>query len=135
MACILDTLAGLGNAGDARPRSSLAPWATRIALLAIALAFVPGAAAQSGEQGEPSGERTAQESATSPPELTNLRYTEDYSYLRDAAKRTGAWWEPFKFIPLDSSGTSYLTLGAELRFREEGYWNFNWGEVPADNYQ
>jgi hypothetical protein len=36
---------------------------------------------------------------------------------------------------LDPTGTSYLTLGAELRFREEAYWNFNWGEVPVDNYQ
>jgi hypothetical protein len=23
----------------------------------------------------------------------------------------------------------------ELRLREEAYWNFNWGEVPVDNYQ
>jgi hypothetical protein len=103
--------------------------------LAAALVIVPAAIAQSAGQGQPSGEQSASEGPSVPPELTNLRYTEDYSYLRDPAKRTGTWWEPFKYIPLDASGTSYLTLGAELRFREEAYWNFNWGEVPVDNYQ
>ncbi|WP_445504080.1 alginate export family protein [Microvirga sp. G4-2] len=114
---------------------SILSYASKAAFLALALAAIPEAVAQSSGQGDPSGEQSAAESPPSPPELTNLRYTEDYSYLRDPSKRTGAWWEPFKFIPLDASGTSYLTLGAELRFREEAYWNFNWGEIPVDNYQ
>ncbi|RZN33756.1 alginate export family protein [Bradyrhizobium sp. Leo121] len=64
-----------------------------------------------------------------------MRYDEDYSYLRDPAKRTGAWWEPFKYIPLDLNGGAYLTLGLELRFREEAYGNFNWGQLPVNEYQ
>jgi hypothetical protein len=106
-------------------------WAAKAVLLTLALATGPEAAAQSA----PAGPETAHDTPVPPPGLTNLRYTEDYSYLRDPANRTGAWWEAVKFIPLDPSGKSYLTLGAELRFREEAYWNFNWGEVPVDNYQ
>jgi hypothetical protein len=118
-----------------RFRSVVAPRASRAALLAIALATVSEAGAQSAGETAPASEQSAPGSPASPPGLTTLRHTEDYSYLRDPSKRTGAWWEPFKYIPLDASGTSYLTLGAELRFREESYWNFNWGEVPVDNYQ
>jgi hypothetical protein len=66
-----------------------------------------------------------------PPEFENSRYGEDYSYLRDPANRTGAWWESFKFIPLDPNGTSYLTLGADLRVRYERYINNLWGDAPA----
>ena len=110
-------------------------WAAGATLLAVTLAAVPSAVAQSAGTGQSSGKQGTSESPSTPPKLTNLRYTEDYSYLRDPSKRTGAWWEPFKYIPLDASGTSYLTLGAELRFREEAYWNFNWGEVPIENYQ
>jgi Alginate export len=115
--------------------SAVPSWAAGATLLAVALAAVPSAIAQSAGKDQPSGEQEASESPSAPPKLTNLRYTEDYSYLREPSKRTGAWWEPFKYIPLDASGTSYLTLGAELRFREEAYRNFNWGEVSVDNYQ
>lgn len=71
-----------------------------------------------------------------PPEFDNRRYTEDYSYLRDPQKWTGAWWEPLKFIPLDSTGSRYLTLGADFRLRYEHYVNRNWGDPPepTDGY-
>jgi hypothetical protein len=108
---------------------------TAAALMTAALVFGSEAAAQALPNTASANEQTVHEGPASPPALTNLRYTEDYSYLRNPANRTGAWWEPVKYIPLDPSGTSYLTLGAELRFREEAYWNFNWGEVPVDNYQ
>src|SRR3954447_11666931 len=36
--------------------------------------------------------------AAGPPAITSLRYTEDYSYLRDRENRTGNWWEAYKFI-------------------------------------
>jgi hypothetical protein len=55
--------------------------------------------------------------ATSPPDPPRMgrqRYTEDYSYLRDPAKRSGAWWEPFKFVPLNSQGRFYITAGAGI---------------------
>ncbi|PKA39998.1 alginate export family protein [Rhizobium sullae] len=113
----------------------IVPWAMGAAAsLLIALATVSQADAQSVSQDEQPGNQATQETI-SPPPLTALRYTEDYSYLRDPSKRSGAWWEPYKYIPLDESGVSYLTFGAEVRFRTEAYWNFNWGEVPIDNYQ
>ena len=71
-----------------------------------------------------------------PPPLTTLRYDEDYAYLRNPAARTGAWWEPLKYVPLNAAGNVYVTLGAELRLRYEGFENNNWGQepVPDDGY-
>jgi hypothetical protein len=112
-----------------RCRSFVAPFAAAAALIAVALVAIPVASAQSKNSSGTIPETVAA------PELTNSRFDEDYSYLRDPANRTGAWWEPFKYMPLDASGDVYLTLGQEFRLREEAYWNFNWGEVPIDNYQ
>lgn len=64
-----------------------------------------------------------------PPELTPLRYVEDYAYLADPAKRMGEWWEPFKYVPLGSPD-AYLTTGADLRVKYEGYDNNLWGSAP-----
>jgi hypothetical protein len=66
-----------------------------------------------------------------PPAITALRYTEDYGYLREAKNRSGAWWEPLKFIPLDASGRVYLTLGDEVRVRYEHVWDNQWGAAPV----
>lgn len=95
----------------------------------IAVAISPHTSAQSADAGGVDGGSAAL------PKLTNQRYNEDYSYLRDPANRTGTWWEKFKYIPLDITGNAYLTLGLEFRLREEAYRNFNWGEVSVDNYQ
>jgi Alginate export len=66
-----------------------------------------------------------------PPRLTTIRYDEDYSYLRDPGLRTGAWWEPFKYVPLNQAGDIYLTFGGEARLRYEWIKGNNWGEGPA----
>jgi hypothetical protein len=50
------------------------------------------------------------------------RYEEDYSYLRDPARSTD-FFDPLKFVPLDSDGDIYLTLNGETRFR---YDNTSW---------
>lgn len=44
------------------------------------------------------------------------RFEEDYSYLRDPALATD-FFDPLKFIPLDTTGDVYLTLNGEVRFR------------------
>ena len=49
-----------------------------------------------------------------------LRYDEDWTFLRASLKQL-AWWDPFKYIPLDDAGYSYLTLGGEIRERYEFY--------------
>ena len=71
-----------------------------------------------------------------PPPLSTLRYIEDYAYLRNPAADTGAWWEPFKYLPLTQSGEVYLTTGLEMRVRYESYTNNLWGGAPApdDSY-
>lgn len=44
------------------------------------------------------------------------RYQEDWSVLRDPARRTGAF-DGLKYIPLDDRGDTYLSLSMEQRFR------------------
>src|SRR5262245_47187995 len=73
----------------------------------------------------------AQSIPPTPPPLTPQRYDQDYSYLADPNARSGAWWEPLKYIPLNETGDVYLTLGAEARLRHEHYSNNNWGQEPA----
>jgi hypothetical protein len=70
--------------------------------------------------------------AAEPPRMSTFRYDEDYSYLRDPAAQTGAWWEPLKYIPLTPSGEVYLTLGIETRLRYEVLRNDNFGDGPQD---
>ena len=68
------------------------------------------------------------------PTLTIERYNEDWSFLADPERRTGHWTEPAKYIPLDPSGSTYLTTGLEARSRYEGYQNTNWGSSPDQGY-
>jgi hypothetical protein len=72
--------------------------------------------------------------ASRAPTLTVERYREDWSVLADPANRTGRWTEPFKYIPLDPSGHSYLTTGVEVRERYEGYDGYNWGSSRDQHY-
>lgn len=53
-----------------------------------------------------------------PPPFKADRTAEDYSYLRDPARR-GHDQDAWKFIPLDSGGASFVSLGGELRERIE----------------
>jgi hypothetical protein len=74
--------------------------------------------------------------SSKPPAIMSPRYTEDYSYLRDPDNRSGAWWEPLKFIPLDAAGSAYLTVGDEMRLRYERFWNNQFGSAvkPDEGY-
>lgn len=98
----------------------------RVFVLLFLLLGIKAAAAQS---------QAAEEPIVTPPRMTKLRYDESYAYLRNPADRQGRWWEQYKYLPLDASGSAYVTLGLEARFRREDYRNPNWGEVPADDYQ
>ena len=69
--------------------------------------------------------------APDPPPFKQLRYEEDYGYLRDERRRT----EPtdrLKYIPLNRAGDWYLSVGGELRLRYERFTNDAWGAAPAD---
>src|SRR5215475_1502050 len=58
------------------------------------------------------------------------RYEEDWSYLRDPALSTDPF-DALKFIPLDPSGDSYLTLNGEARFRYDNTDHKNFGIAPS----
>ena len=60
----------------------------------------------------------------------NLRYDEDWSYLRDPQKRTTSF-DRFKYISLGKRNW-YLSIGGEIRERYEYLPNEFWGEEPKD---
>jgi hypothetical protein len=73
--------------------------------------------------------------STPPPALPpfkQLRYDENYTYLRDSAARTD-WLDSIKFIPFTTDDESYLTFGGEIRERYEYYHNSQWGRGPQDD--
>jgi hypothetical protein len=64
--------------------------------------------------------------AMSPPAHTDLRYDEDYSYLKDPAARANLL-DALKYIPLNEGGDWYLTFGGQLRDRYEYFNNYTFG--------
>ena len=92
-------------------------------VVAAALAAIPGAA-----------EAQVPTSVARAPTLTIERYPEDWSYLADPGMRTGSWTERFKYIPLSGDGSIYLSTGAEIRTRYEGYANVDWGSARDDSF-
>jgi len=71
--------------------------------LVLALAFLP-------KMNQP----VAAQEAAGRPAYQSSRFDEDWSALRDPAKRTDPF-DPIKFIPLTADGSWYMTLGGELR--------------------
>lgn len=92
--------------------------AVPLALGAVALLVIPCAVAEE-EPGRPA--------------YQSSRFDEDWSALRDPAKRTDPF-DPIKFVPLNADGSWYATLGGELRERFESSRNPLFGlAVPARN--
>lgn len=56
-----------------------------------------------------------------PPIVHPFGWANDYSYLADPAKRTGAAWERWSYIPLGKDPSWYLTLGGEIRYNYNDY--------------
>ena len=74
----------------------------------------------------------ASDTVSSPPSYNSSRYLEDYSYLRDPTQRRD-FWDPIKHIPLNDSGSVYLSFGGETRQHYESIRNENWGATVEDN--
>lgn len=68
----------------------------------------------------------AQEPPRPYPPWPSHRFNEDWSFLRDTARRADAF-DAVKFIPLDPDGARWMTLGGELRERLESYQNRTFG--------
>ncbi|PYJ55944.1 MAG: alginate export family protein [Verrucomicrobia bacterium] len=79
-----------------------------------------------------SGQSTDSTLPTSAPPFKQLRYDENYEYLRDPSRRAD-YFDAIKFIPLDPNGDWYLTPGGEIRERYEYYHNSLWGRGPQDD--
>jgi hypothetical protein len=67
-----------------------------------------------------------------PPPYHLSRWGEDYSYLKDPARRTD-FWDPIKYIPLNEEGDWYLSLGGQVRYRYEFYEDNALGAGPQDD--
>ena len=67
-----------------------------------------------------------------PQPFKQLRYDEGYRYLQDENLRTEAL-DRIKYIPLNEDGSTYLSLGGEIRERYELFRNRAWGADPIDD--
>jgi len=68
-----------------------------------------------------------------PSPYKQLRYEEDYSYLKDPSRRTD-FWDSIKYIPFGGREDWYLSIGGEVRERYEFYHNEEAGGAPADRH-
>lgn len=59
--------------------------------------------------------------------LKQLRYEEDYKFLRDDTTRD--WYRKIKFIPISKDRNSYISFGGEGRFQAFYVHNENWGDA------
>src|SRR5215510_3735560 len=114
---------------------------TGLGTIAVTLGLVLNsiAFAQSGAAQAPQAPSTAPLTDRTPsatwsegrPAYLQLRYNEDWSFLRDESKRSDAL-DRIKYIPLGREGW-YATLGGELRLYHENFRNETWVSEPADN--
>jgi hypothetical protein len=74
----------------------------------------------------------AQAAGNARPEFKPMRQDEDWSALRDVSLRTDPL-DGLKYMALEADGSSWLTLGGEVRERYEYFRNANWGRGPQDD--
>jgi hypothetical protein len=67
---------------------------------------------------------------TGRPAYSQLRYNEDWSFLRDESRRTD-YLDRLKYISLGREGW-HVTVGGEMRLYYENFRNETWGSDPAD---
>ena len=74
-------------------------------------------------------DRNQTKKTSAEPSYRNLRYEEDWSILRDGSGHD--LWSPLKFIPLNQTGSAYLSVGGEARARTEFWSDFGFGSASA----
>jgi hypothetical protein len=60
---------------------------------------------------------------------TNERWDEDYGFLADPAQRSD-FFDPIKYVPLNSAGDWYASFGGQFRDRYEYFNNYTFGTGP-----
>ncbi|MBS1563371.1 MAG: alginate export family protein [Bacteroidetes bacterium] len=65
------------------------------------------------------------------PPFKQLRYDEDYSFLKNDS--SGGWYAKTKFNPLSKSKNTWLSVGGDIRYQYQWFKNENWGASPADD--
>jgi hypothetical protein len=58
-----------------------------------------------------------------------LRYDENYSFLQSPSQRAD-FFDPIKYVPLNSAGDWYATFGGQVRDRYEYFNHYNFGTGP-----
>ena len=66
------------------------------------------------------------------PNVQMLPWANNYAYLADPAKRTGAGWERLAYIPMGQNPAHYLTIGGEVRYYGQYWQHVTLGMVPND---
>jgi Alginate export len=74
---------------------------------------------------------SSQTAPSAPPSYKQLRYEEDWSFLRDPTRRADVL-DRIKYIPLGDKEDWYLTIGGEARMQYERFGNPGWGRGPED---
>jgi hypothetical protein len=80
----------------------------------------------------PEPEEPAPPTIPTPPPYKGLRYEENWSSMRDPARRIDSL-DRIKYIPLQEKDGWYLSIGGEARVRLERFDNPSWGQEPQDN--
>jgi hypothetical protein len=66
------------------------------------------------------------------PSFRLFREDENYGYLSRRSEYKKDFWDPVKYIPLDSAHGIFLSLGGQFRPRYEFFRNTRWGETKDD---
>jgi hypothetical protein len=83
------------------------------------------------------GQDQAEPAETRRPTYSFLRYTEDWSVLRDVPRdRLTDFWDPIKYVPLNDDGTIWASFGGSTRLRLDSWWGFGFGGAadPDDTF-
>lgn len=64
------------------------------------------------------------------PAFKQLRYDEDYFFLKDDSSSN--WYKRTKFNAISENKKTWLSIGGDIRYQYLWFNNYNWGESPAD---
>lgn len=96
------------------------------------LLSVPSHSQTSTSAQPPIAPAAPEEAEPARPQFKQLRYEEDWRFLRDPQRRTD-FLDAVKHIPLGQREDWYLSVGGEIRPYYELFRNEDWGAEPEDN--